>query len=435
MKFLTLFSLLLLSLPAFAVPSKIAGVALNGTTNKPLANAQIRLVRPKDGAGKDMVATTQTDATGRFAFAPRDYGKEELLMVETRVGGFDYWKVAWDGGGRLKSAGLEVHPEDVQLQTFDTSTQSVPLTLQVHHLAISSAPDGVKCIERLVILNPSRKTLMGIGPRKVSVWINLPKNAQNVQLDPKISDAKLVKTSSGWGVVRPIPPDDYRPMGVQINVPNVLIINYDMKWPSVLPWAKSVDLSRDVAYPTKFFFVARTTEDKNLEVTAPTLSKDQETQLPIDGKTEVRVVNSIGMPMAESPALAGGTTLQISAGRPVNPIFWGFAAMVVALCLFLPLAMIKPRSKKNQGLAIKRNRKTAEPDFEGSVNEQSSTPLTLNGLGTDFALTSASRDLIVRIAELDDRREAGTIDEATYQIQRAAWKKQLIETLNSPSEE
>lgn len=434
MKPFFLLSLFLLSVPILAAPSKIAGVALNGTTNKPLANAKIQLVRPKDKAGKDLVATTQTDATGRFAFAPRDYKNEELLMVETRVGGFDYWKVAWDGGGRLKSAGLEVRPEDVQLQAFETSTQAIPLTLQVHHLAIESAGEGIKCVERLVIQNPSNKTLMGIGPRKIGIWLNLPKNALNVKLDPKITDAELVKTSSGWGVVRSIPPDSYRPMGAQISVPNVLIVNYDMKWPSAMPWAKKVDLSRDVAYPTKFFFVARTTEDKNLEVTAPTLSKDQETQLPIDGKTEVRVVNSIGMPMAESPTLAGGTTLQISAGKPVNPVFWGFAAMVVALCLFLPLAMIKPRSKTGKGRAIKRNLKTAEPDLEGNVNEQSSLPLALNGLGTDFALTAASRDLIGKIAELDDRREAGAIDEATYQTQRAAWKKQLIETL-SPSEE
>jgi hypothetical protein len=106
-----------------------------------------------------------------------------------------------------------------------------------------------------------------------------------VRLDPKIIDAKLVKTSSGWGVSRLMMPDAYMPMGAQVQTPNALIINYDMDWPSQMPWAKRVDLSRKIMYPTKFFFIARKTDDKGLQVAAPKLLADQEAELPIEDAT------------------------------------------------------------------------------------------------------------------------------------------------------
>jgi hypothetical protein len=91
---------------------------------------------------------------------------------------------------------------------------------------------------------------------------------------------------------------------------------------------------------TKFFFVARTTEDKELQVVAPKLSPDTEAEVPLENKTEVRLVNSLGAPMMPQggapPALSADDEMKISVSRPVSATFWGFAAMTLALCLFLP---------------------------------------------------------------------------------------------------
>lgn len=412
---------------AFAAPTVISGLAKDGTNaNKPLAGATVQLVRPGDKGKKTTLAVTQTDAAGRFAFPARDYGASELLMASIPHQGFDYWAVAYDGGNKLKSVGIDVKPQKVDLLVFDTSTQPVPLDFKVHHLAIESGEKGLKCVERIVVHNHSRQTLLGVGPRKISVLLDLPKAAKNVRLDPKITDAKLIETPNGWGVVRPITPDAY-------GAPNNIIVTYEVEWPPSLPWAKAMDLSRKTIYPTKFFFVARTTEDKELKITAPKLSSDAEAPVPIDGQTQTRIVNSIGaprMPQGGAPmALPAGQNLQIGISRPVSPLFWGFAAMTLALCLFLPLAMVKPRRKN-------REPKSAEPAYEGLVSEQSSAQgavfPALNGFGTDLALTPASRDLIQKIADLDDQNEAGTIAPGEYQSRRAAWKKQLIESLGSP---
>lgn len=416
---------------ASAAPTPISGVAKNGSNkNKPLAGAQVQLIRPGDKGKKTVVATTTTDDSGRFSFPAREYSNSDLLMANIAFQKFDYSAVAFDGGNKLKQVGITVNPQKVDLLVFNSSTQPVPLDFQVHHLAVSSTPTGLNCIERIVVHNHSDLTFLGVGPRKISVLLDLPEGAKNVKLDPKITNAKLFKTQDGWGITRPITPDVY-------GASNALIFSYDIDWPSSMPWGKNIDLTRKAIYPTKFFFVARTTEDKDLRVTAPKLSPDTEAPVPIDGQTQTRIVNSIGAPMMPQggapPALAAGNELTVSVSKPVNPTFWGFAAMTVALCLFLPLAMVKPRKDKAKS---GRNPNFAEPSYSALVSEQTSVTdgvfTALNGFGTDLALNGTSRDLIQKIADLDDQREAGKIDESEYQTRRATWKKQLIESLGAP---
>ncbi|HEX9996545.1 MAG TPA: carboxypeptidase-like regulatory domain-containing protein [Abditibacterium sp.] len=430
------FSVLLSALcasSALAAPTAISGIAKDGSKGgKPLANAVVQLVRPGDKGTKTPISSVTTDAAGRFTFPARQYSASELLMVNVNRQGFDYWAVAYDGANNLKKVGINVNPQKVDLLVFDTSTQPVPLDFQVHHLAIESTETGLKCIERIVVHNHSNTTLLGVGPRKISVLLDIPKGAKNVKLDPKITDAKLLETKDGWGVSKAITPDAY-------GVSNALIISYNVDWPSQMPWAKKIDLSRKTVYPTKFFFVARTEKDKGLLVSSPKLSGDTEAPVPIDGKTETRLVNSIGAPMMPEggapPALPDNQTLDIKVSKPVSSTFWGFAAMTVALCLFLPLAMMKPR-KNGAGKA--QGAKRAEPSYGGLVSEQTSVPggvfPALNGFGTDLALTQSSRDLIQKIADLDDQHEAGALDLSEYQSRRAAWKKQLIESLGNSTQ-
>jgi hypothetical protein len=428
------FPLLLLTLSlasaAMAVPTTIKGLAKDGSNGgKPLPNATVNLVRPGDKGAKTMISTTRTDAQGRFAFPARQYSDKDLLMAVVDRGGFEYVSVAYDGGNTLKQVGITVDPNKVDLLVFNTSTQPVPIDFQAHHLALKSTEKGLHCIERIVVHNHSNLTFMGVGPRKLTVLLNIPKIAKNIKLDSKTGEATLVQTKDGWGISKPITPDAY-------GVSNALIFSYDVEWPSSLPWAKSVDLSRETIYPTKFFFVARETDDKGLQVSAPKLSPDTEAEIPIDGQSGKRIVNSVGAPMMPEggapPALPKGQELIINISRPVNPTFWGFAAMTVALCLFLPLAMIKPRrgaAKSTSG------RNFSEPSNGALVSEQTYASgahfSPLNGFGTDLALNASSRDLIQKIADLDDSREAGQIGEEEYQSRRAAWKKQLIESLGT----
>ncbi len=438
----------LIATPADAAPTLISGIARNGSkANAPLPGAMVQLIRPanpKLSLPRVTLATTSTDSAGRFTFPARQYAADDLLMANISQGGFDYPVVAYDGAQKLKQVGIDVNPRKVELMVFNTTKKPVPLDYQAHHVAISTTPTGIHCIERIVVENPSTSTLMGVGPRQISLLLDLPKVAKNVKLDPKTleatPDAKLIDTASGWGVVRPITPDAY-------GARNAIILSYDMDWPSKWSWGKKIDLSRKTVYPTKFFFVARTTEDKDLLVTAPKLSPDTEAPVPIEGKEEVRLINSLGAPMMPQggapPALDAGQDLKISVSKPVSATFWGFAAMTVALCLFLPVAMIKPRRKNGmensengkKTQVASQNGNFAEPSFGALVSEQSSGTgpflAPRHDVGPALALNSQARDLIQKIADLDDRREAGQVGDAEYQTQRAAWKTALIESLGT----
>ena len=424
---LLLFSALFVARLASASPTPIAGDVRDGSNgNRPLPGQLVQLIVPGDGNARKLLATTQTDANGHFSFPAREWGADALLMANVPHQGYDYFGVAYDGGNKLQKVGMTVNPSKVDVLTFDTTTKTVPLQFQVHHLAINSTDTGLHVIERIVVINPTNKTFLGIGPRHVSVLLNVPKGAQNVALDPKITDAKMFQTSSGWGIERAITPQAY-------GARNALIFSYDMDWPSKLPWAKKIDLSREINYPTQFFFVARLPDDKNLDVAAPLLGAATSTDLPVGDKTETRVVNSIGAPQMPGmpgaantdPVLAAGKMMPMVISRPVNPLFWAFAALTAGLVVFLPFAMIKPRRSKS-----------AEPQKSARVKLPTSAPGAASAIGNGFhgsedvTLSPGARDLIAQIARLDDEHEAGRIEDAAYHSQRAAWKAELMQSLD-----
>lgn len=440
---LLFFSALMSAQLALAAPTPISGTVRDGSKGgAPMPNAAVQLIRPGDNGAKKVLQTTKTDAAGRFLFPAKEWGAADLLMANVPHQGYDYAAVAYDGGDKLKAVGMSVNPAQVDVATYDTTTNNVPLQFQVHHLAVQSTATGLSVIERIVVINPTEKTFLGIGPRKISVLLNVPKNAKDVKLDPKITDAKLIKTSNGYGIERPITPQAY-------GARNALIFSYNLDWPSPLPWAKKIDLSREIAYPTQFFFVARLPDDKNLEVEAPLLGQATDADLPIEGKTETRIVNSIGAPQMpgmpggekNDPVLSAGTKMPVVIERPVNPLFWAFAAMTLGLIVFLPVAMIKPRRDTRVAVAAK----SAEPQAGEDVKLPASAPAMANGThGTDVALplaatateanltlTPQAQRLIAQIAQLDDEHEAGRIEAEDYRARRAAWKAQLMEKLNA----
>lgn len=408
---------------AHAAPVSIGGTVLNGTTNQPWVGGTVELVALDDKGGHNQMGSVKTDASGRYTFPAATYGPEALMVVSAKYEGVGYWHVAF-AGGRAATGGFKI---------YESSNKALPITFMAHHLAIETSSLGLKCVERIVVRNGTHQTLLGVGPNQVSVLLDIPKGARNVKLDPKTVDGKLVKTESGWGVSKKILPDEYSPTGEGFR-PDPIIFNYEMDWPSPWPWSKQLDFSRHVLYPTSFFFVNRKPDDKELKVEAPLLSADQVQQVPIDGQTQDRLVNAVGQPMGP-PSLKPDQELKITISRPAPASMYGFAALAVAICLFIPVAMARPKGGKGQ------RAKSEEPAVLGIVNGQTSTPggfpeysLTLNGFGTDLALGAESRELIEKIATLDDRREAGVIDEDEYRTQRVAWKKRLIELLGSPPE-
>lgn len=412
-----------------AAPVRVSGVVVNESHHKPAANVTLELVRAAKGQSTP-VAKVKTDAQGKFAFAPQEPGDSEFLLVRSRWQDYTYVVPAYDAKQQLQQMGIEVNPSKVRLAIYDTTRGLVPLTFSAHHLAIESRQGGLKCVERIIVENSSRKTFLGMGERGATLLLNLPAGAKNVRLDENVTDAKLEKRPDGWAVIKPIPPQSYDPRVL-------VIIHYDMDWPSALPWERKINFSRKVQYPTKFFFVNRTTEDSKLEVTAPKLSKDQVEQLPIEGKMEDRIVNAVGQPshmpaMAGMAAVTGGGTkpvlsagddLNIEIASPVNSLFWGFLGFVVLLCLAIPLVLFKKGKPTAKAPA-----KIEEPRDTVGVNSGTFTPVTAS---SGLASSEKAQQLIEKIALLDEALAKGAITEAEHTTSRAALKSELLQQLTS----
>lgn len=401
---------------------QVKGRVFNGTHNKGLAAAPVELWRlnvSSKGAshGAKLLGETKTDAAGNFVFPPRDVAAADLLTVRSTWQGYPYEMPAYDGAGTLhQKFGVAVQPDKVVLQVLDVA-KTLSVIEKAHHIAIESGPRGLKCTERIVLENPTGKVFLGEGPDQVSYRLSLPTGAQDVKVDPKILDARLVKNGNSYGVSMPLWPS-------QNDNNNALIITYRVDWAGTMPWSRNIDLSRKLFYPVRFFFVNRTESDRNLKVAAPQLGPDQDQQIPVNDQPQVRIVNAKGFPMSPQPVFEAGTEVAVNVSRPVNGLFWAFLMFVVALVCLVPMALLgKPKS--GPGGVGKKVAKTGEP-----------VPVSYVIQGTNWAALEPShsaRDLIEKIAQLDEEWERGVVSAEEYRTRRGEWKSRLIRELGAAS--
>jgi hypothetical protein len=434
-----LLSTLMLAGVCEAAPVRIAGQVTNGSRNKaPAAGATIKLVRmDEQNGGAAVLRTAKADARGAFDMGRVDVPQDDLLFARVEWQGYPYISPAYDGGKQLQ--GFDIKPEKLELAVFDTTEDDPPMAFSVHHVAVKTEGANLKCIERIVVENGSNKTYIGTGKNGITILLPLPKGAKDVKIDPRLVDAKLHNFNGVYGVSKPIMPQE-------AGQRNAVIVEYTM------PWTKEgVNLSRKLQYPTLFFFVAREESDKELQVNAPQLGKDETQELPIDGGMQKRIVNPIGSPQGPEPALQAGTDVKIVVTRPTNPLVWAFVAFVGALCAIVPLTLLRKRAAPRKPIVVTNGdigvntgkshpvgaevthnggaRKIAEPATGASVNGRIHTALAVSP--DLIAMPPAARELIDRLAQLDEDWEAGKIERDVYDERRAAWKTKLIELLST----
>jgi hypothetical protein len=415
-------AILLASTPALAAPVRVAGIVVDETNHRPAAGAPVELMRATGGESK-LIARTRAGANGRFAFPPQEAGAEDILVTRSDFQGYVYVAPAFDGSGKLAQMDIKVDPAKVRLAVFESTKEIVPLSFTTHHLAVESTNGGLKCVERIVVNNPTRKTFLGLGKNNATILLNLPVGAKNVKFATDVTNGAIEKRPDGWAIVKPIPPNIY-------DQRVLVVINYDMDWPSSLPWQRRMDFSRKLQYPTKFFFVARETDDKKLEVIAPKLSADQEAPLPMNGGMETRIVNAIGNPgmggqSDAKPVLQSGDELKIQIAAPVNPLFWGFSGFIVLLCLAVPLALWQKKTPNAEINKIEEPRATA--GVYGGTLQTGQAP----SIATAEVLNDGvARDLIERIAALDEEFQNGKVGQQEYSATRATWKTELVQQLS-----
>lgn len=404
------------SLPSPPSASKpvnaLAGIVTNGTTGHPVAGATVELVRPGLGnrIKEKVVQTTRTSATGGFRFSLAPGHQEHLLLARVVWQNYAYESIAYVNSQHASALNFTRDPLHLEVPVYDVSSTDPGLRYQAYHVAIESNQGGLDCTESILVQNPSRKTFVGETHDHRTLRLKLPAGAQDVKLGPKTKDASLMKEGADYRVAKVIPPSADQNLCF-------IELKYHMPWAG-MPWARSIDLSHPVVYPTGFFFVARPEKESALKVTGAGLSADEVTPLPMGDQTETRIVNTAGQAHG-SQVLQPGTIMPVFVSRKANPLFWGFLAFLVVLCGALPLVLRQTGSSTNSSvLPAKRTEPAASVAALSRVTS-----------GDDKASLLAQQ-----IAQLDDRLQAGTLSADEHQQQRSALKQELVQLLQQSSE-
>lgn len=423
--------LLIFSSALFANPV-VKGVVVNGSNNKNVAGIKVNLRRSGDpGKPGKLVASTTSGANGKFTLSVPKDEEGSLLVAMATYQGYPYEVPAYDGGQHLTQFNVDIDPTKVRLPIFETTSSLVPLQVSVGHLNIKPRKGGLSCVEFLIINNPSKKTFMGIGPDKATVLLDLPKGAKNVRLDPKTVGAKINKRPNhGYSISIPITPT----MNTQ---GTAIVLDYEMDWPSSLPWKRSVDMTTEIQYPTKFFFVQRASTDGDLHVTGfvqrdstdgdahvagPKLGADTSVKMNIDGKPIDSIINAIGNPQKSKIELLPGDKLKIQISSPINPTFWAFLGFVVLLIILIPLSLWRRGTAPSPNDA--KADKMGEPVPDQSVNSRTAQTNVASG---DWLKTPAAIQLVEQIAALDEAFAAGEMEEEEYLAERDNCKRSLLQ--------
>ena len=129
--FLCALALVVFSPTVTRAQGRIEGQVLNGTTNQPAANQEVRLLSPR--GGMQQVGKASTDASGRFAFTGSQIDPSSFYLLETTFQGVRYHEPVQFGSAGSATVGITVYD----------STRTEP-ELRVHLLRILVELEGAR---------------------------------------------------------------------------------------------------------------------------------------------------------------------------------------------------------------------------------------------------------------------------------------------------
>ena len=153
-----LFLLLLLSLPLVALD----GTVINATTNTPQPNIAGTLVRPSQ-TGMQTIATTKSDASGKFTFDKPPQGPQ---LVQVVYNGVTYNKIVMPGA---PASHLDVN-------IYESTNKRGTAQVTQHMILLQPSPENVSVNESLLLQDDSKYTYN--DPANGSVQFYLPPEAK-----------------------------------------------------------------------------------------------------------------------------------------------------------------------------------------------------------------------------------------------------------------
>ena len=339
----------------------IEGRVINGSTGRPQGGVELTLTSGTSSGESKVVDTLRSDARGRYRFSDLATGEDRFYALDAR----------FDGGlfaGRPISLPDNTSRSPViesTLRVWNTTTEPGVMVISADRMFVVQDGNSVGVIESVTFVNTSEEAYIGRGAEMLgedasgaSFAFPLPAGATEFNpFDSTLDIPEIVPVDQGFATTTAIPPGENK-------------TTFSYRVPGT---AGSFDLSRPALYPTLELSIYAAPP---LEIRSNRLIPGED--IDLDGKTYAL--------WSADETIEAGDPLQAlaiaTASIPVLPLVGGAVAVVAligAIVFFL-----RRRPKKAQ--------ESREPNRE---------------------------ELLESVAVLDLAFEAGEIDRATYDDERA----------------
>lgn len=357
---------------AAAPPGSVSGVVQNGTTNSKLAAGERVDLHTFDGSKDQVVASTQTDAGGKYLFSNVVIDDKLEYSVSVTFASVPYYSTPFN----FSKGSQQVE----NLTVYNTTSSDAAISVARASLILSGVDSKrhlVTVVESDQILNSGTETSIGrlVGSQRQSLLFPLFPGAQSLTPEVGFSLADASTVGSGFALSVPVLPGE-----------NTIAFAYE------LPYSGSqINVNRVVAYKTA---IAAVILPGQAEVSSP--------QLPEAGSIQL---NGNSYPTIQGKNLAAGSTFGLDIrGLPVGASF--------------PLPL---NSLRTQILLLV----TVVAAACLSVTVYRRRPL-----GTMTPLTTGEQgELLRRLAALDDQFAAGAVTPDAYERQRTDLKQRLLHVM------
>ncbi|MFC2031014.1 hypothetical protein ACFLWA_09830 [Chloroflexota bacterium] len=398
--FILLGLLLLLLSPMASAQSggTVEGQVVNRTTDAPPVEAGVPVaLMVVQGEAETIVAETLTDASGRYRFEGMDTDPGVSYWPEATYAGVTYSvaePLRYDGGETVLEATLNV---------FETTDDDSTIRLNSVHLIAESFGEVLRISEIHLFGNGGDRTYVGVaGPGdpavNTSLYIPLPEQAVGLAFQQGTDSDRFLEVEGGLQDTEPVPPGGES---------SLAFFSYHLMVPG-----DEVPLERDFAYPvdTLSMLVAQpglALRSDQLVAMGPELFQGQQYEFYVSSDiASGEPVRMALLPGAIESDMGSGTAPSGTEAPAAAPSGQGNQELLRLLGFVLA------------GLAA------AGVVVYLLIRRRSSDSPTERDLTTD----SETRQLLAELADLEDDREAGKVDEATYERLRAE-KREAIRTL------